>query len=268
MPRRAPLLGRGEGDSPPSETHDAPLGRHQPGDDLQDGGLARAVGAQQGQRLALAHLEGGVEEGLHVPVAEVHSPHLQGWHRGGVGGEATVLGHLLPQIGGGQGQVAPDEASTPVQGHSADDVGRNGQNEHRGAVAEVVGEPGRQQRTADSPDQEDVQGYQRQPHTAQPVRDDALDQRDDHAERAYGQQAVDYTHRGEGDDVGHQELDGGHDRHGHDAPADHGAASSMGPPGRRGRSSAPGREARQCRRNRRWRRPLLAGRRWRRTAPP
>ena len=77
----SPLLGRDVGDGLAVEAHDAAGRRAEAGDDPQDGRLAGAVGAEQGQHLALAHLEADVEEHLHLAVGEVDVGDLEGRDR-------------------------------------------------------------------------------------------------------------------------------------------------------------------------------------------
>ena len=66
-----PLLGRGVGDVPTVEAHDAARRSAEAGDGAQDRRLPRTVGAEQREHLAAMHLEADVEQHLDRPVGEV-----------------------------------------------------------------------------------------------------------------------------------------------------------------------------------------------------
>ena len=70
---RGDLVGRGVGDVAAVEDDGAAIGRDDAGDRLQERGLAGAVGAEQGDDLALVDLEVDAEEHLHVAVGHVEA---------------------------------------------------------------------------------------------------------------------------------------------------------------------------------------------------
>ena len=70
--------------------------------------LPGAVGAEQGEHLAAAHVEVDPEEHLHGPVGEVQVPHLQDVVLGVVVAHADGLGPLLVELVHHPPDVAPD----------------------------------------------------------------------------------------------------------------------------------------------------------------
>ena len=73
-------LGREVGDRLVEETHDTPIREPEPADHPQQGGLARAVRAEDGERLTAADVEVHVEQDLYRAVAEVEVAHLEQRH--------------------------------------------------------------------------------------------------------------------------------------------------------------------------------------------
>ena len=105
IPYFDPLLGGDVGDRAAVQAHDAARRRAEAGDDPQDRRLAGAVGAEQREHLAPAHLEADVEQDLHLAVGEVDVVDLDGRDLLGIVLLASVLVQLLAQLGDHQRQV-------------------------------------------------------------------------------------------------------------------------------------------------------------------
>src|SRR5439155_16608004 len=90
---RDQLLGGDAGDVLAVEHHAPAFGGFEPGDDAQQGRLAGAVGAEEGERLTPRHLQRDVEQHLQLAVGEVdaadveegiRSHHTLGWNVGSI----------------------------------------------------------------------------------------------------------------------------------------------------------------------------------------
>ena len=108
-----PQLWRGVGDGPATEAHHPPLWDPESADHPQDGGLAGTVGAEQGQRFALPHLERHVEQHLDRPVREVDVVELQGRDLAVTGG-SSLLVLFVEELLDVEGQVLADVSGAPV----------------------------------------------------------------------------------------------------------------------------------------------------------
>src|SRR5690606_33717771 len=74
------LVGGKLGEVHPGEADRPPAGRDEAGDGPQGGGLARAVGADEGDDLPFLHHQVDAVEGLDGPVVDPEPPHLQQAH--------------------------------------------------------------------------------------------------------------------------------------------------------------------------------------------
>ena len=129
------LLGLEVGAVGPEDPDDPPVGMVQPGHGPQQGGLAGAVGAQQGEDLPLGDLEVDVEQHLVGAVEEVEVVDLQGRHRP-AGLAALALGMPFEDVLDDQGDVplhvpGADEQHEPADGAHRADQGQG----HRRPVA-------------------------------------------------------------------------------------------------------------------------------------
>ena len=123
-PDAGPQFGIGVGDRASVEAHD-PAARHaEPADDPQQRRLARAVRAEQRDRLTVVHVEVDVEQHLHAAVAEVEVADLErGDDRVGLP-DPISLGLLLEQLLDAPRDVAAHVAGSVRDQRAADQRGR------------------------------------------------------------------------------------------------------------------------------------------------
>ena len=101
------LVRRGVGDVAPVEDDRAAVGLDQPGDGLEQRRLAGAVGAEQGDDLALADLEVDAEQHLHVAVGDVELADEQQL--------GPALPALVQRLGPGGGRRPHLVMSSPIR---------------------------------------------------------------------------------------------------------------------------------------------------------
>ena len=138
----------------------------EPGDDPQERRLAGAVGAEQGEHLAPAHLEADVEEDLHLAVGEVDVVDLQGRDGLGIGAAGARCSSCSSRISAtimARSSLMNVELRSDEQ--AADEGGRHEDDEHRDPRAVGVDQQRREQRAAGGADEEDVDA----PPSAEPM---------------------------------------------------------------------------------------------------
>jgi hypothetical protein len=87
-----PLVGRQRGDVDAVEQHEAPVGLGDAGDDVEEGGLAGAVGPDDADDLAGLDHEGHVVDRPDAAEADGDTPQLELWRPGGRRGKRGPVG--------------------------------------------------------------------------------------------------------------------------------------------------------------------------------
>ncbi len=205
----------------PVEADHAPRRGAEAGDDPQDRRLAGAVGAEQREHLALAHLEADVEQHLHLAVGEVDRAHLDRRHLRRRLLATLLLGELLAQLGDDQRHVVLDELGAAAHEVAADQRRRDREDQDRRSRAGDVDEQRSDERTDRRATEEHVQAAERSTQAAQPVRHDRHRDRADHGERGDEAQADRDASDREQDGRRHRVLDRDEDGDRHDQQADH-----------------------------------------------
>ena len=132
------------------------LGHAEAADAAQQGGLPGAVGAEQREHLAAAHVEVDAEQHLHGAVGEVEVPHLQDVVLGVVVAHAVGLGPLLLELLHHQPDVAADVGGAARQQRAADERRRDAEQRQAGADAPGVAHQPGQDRAEEGAGQEHV----------------------------------------------------------------------------------------------------------------